>query len=292
MAEQDIQRAALYATDEEIKEAWDVWARYHVCARCGVYYNAFAAFGARGCSQHAQSVSVVTRDDGRRQEIFKCCKRRVPLPSFNHYPAVGAGVAVLDSFSHSYAADYDRPGASREPPGCCEADHTPVLGTWDTGQVEIESKMVKVSDKWLPLRPSGGWPLESKCIVQQEDGPETQGTVKSVPDAYGKIRVDQDTVDGFRLRLVGDIDESKTYEVVNEKGSCEDKVSYVGGIWRSWKRGVAIADIAGIMPYMMQDVEHFTIDDKGAQPFMERTGIAGNSVPVVWRADPRSTHAR
>ena len=277
-AERDIRPAALYATDDEIKEAWAVWAQTRVCIHCDKTFNAFESFGARQCHQHSQD-TVVDRDDmGERFEKYPCCDKKLPLPYYRRAACLAPNAAVLDSFSASYA--YNMPPPQVCPPtGCKRADHTDSAQKWESGVItsEVFNGMI--------LRPVGGWPINSDVVYK-----ESRTKVLSIADAFGMVRIQHNGEPVHVKELAPEIrnqeTEGHTWEVLDpETGRVSDKVSYVGGHWRRWSKGVAIADIAGMLPFMMNgNVEQFKFESE-IKPFPERDGVL-TTVPVVWRIDP------
>ena len=81
MADRDVHKASLYASDEVITQAWREWARQRQCIHCGELYTLFSSFGMRQCNQHYLPKETFRDDDGRMGEVHVVVNLfHVPIP--------------------------------------------------------------------------------------------------------------------------------------------------------------------------------------------------------------------
>lgn len=285
MADRDIHKVNLYASDEAISAAWAEMARRRICTRCGEYFTTFSALGNRQCNQHPKSTKTVIHPTRGRQEMYACCEKKIPLPNYCRAAGIVPNAAVMDLFTMSSCMMPEF--TPQHPIGCVQADHTDHEDRWPSGVVNIvEGKECTEEDVCIDLlRPVGGWPIGAE--VMYKDKPHQ---VRSPPDAFGMIRLDVEEeaihikelrpTEKWKLENVEKAPENTTLEIMNPTDGREaDNISFVDDAWRPWKHGIRIADIAGVIPYMLNDDRKHIY---GETSFNKRIGISDN-VPVIWR---------
>lgn len=299
MADRDIHKVNLYASDEAISAAWAEMARRRICTRCGEYFTTFSALGNRQCNQHPKSTKIEDHPTRGRQEMYACCGKKIPLPNYCRAAGIVPNAAVMDLFTMSSCMMPEF--TPQHPIGCVRADHTDHEDRWPSGVVNIvkgEGKECTEEDVCIDLlRPVGGWPIGAKVMHNNNKTPRE---VRSPPDAFGMIRLSSGEeaihikelrpTEDWKLENVGNFDEENklissatpdaTLEIMNPTDGREaDNISFVGNAWRPWKHGIRIADIAGVIPYMLKDDRTHIY---GETSFNERIGVS-DKVPVIWR---------
>lgn len=282
MADRDLQKVSLYASDEAIAAAWKEMSRRRRCIHCNGFFTTFSSLGNRKCWQHPKGTRVKEHQTRGRQEQYECCGKVIPLPNYGGGVGLVADNLLMDQFT---ASSCMVPQFTPVPPrGCYPADCTDEEAIWPSGKIQDIKELLRF------LRPVGGWPIGAKVMCNNEEV-----EVRSPPDPFGMIRVTKNgnPMDVHIKELYATpewIDEhverapdKHTLEIMNEvTGKEKDCVSYVEGVWRPWADGVRIADIAGIIPYMLNDEEMKRDHIYGDKKFNERPGMQ-HQLPVIWR---------
>lgn len=309
MADRDIHKVNLYASDEAISAAWAEMARRRICTRCGEYFTTFSALGNRQCNQHPKPTKIEPHPTRGRQEMYACCGKKIPLPNYCRAAGIVPNAAVMDLFTTSSCMMPEF--TPQHPIGCVQADHTDREDRWPSGVVNIvkvEGKECTEEDVCIDLlRPVGGWPIGAK-VRHNNNVCE----VRSPPDAFGMIRLSTGEeaihikelrpTEKWKFENVGKFirenedeeeklhtpaeRENTTLEIMNPTDGREaDNISFVGNAWRPWKHGIRIADIAGVIPYMLNDDRKHIYGEKS---FNDRPGVS-DKVPVIWRINVPNT---
>lgn len=290
MADRDVYKASLYASDDVIAQAWKEWARRRQCIHCGKIYTLFSSFGMRECKQHHKPKETFREDDGRIGEKFICCNKPIPRPYFHRGGSLVPSAILLDQFPSSQY-NICQQVTPLPPQGCVKADHSDGSDAWPIGLVD------NLNDIIPTLRPVGGWKIGEQVKIG-----ENVYEIRSPPNPFGEVRVEWRLISGERKTEAGggdterkeahlkdmrpidgwDPDDYDTLEIMDlETGKQKDRITKFGTYWREWSAGVSISDIAGVLPYMVNPAGNE--DVCGNVPFANRPGMVDVSVPVVWR---------
>jgi len=286
MADRDLHKVSLYASDEAIAAAWKEMSRQRLCVHCNRYFTTFQSLGTRQCWQHPEGTRVEPHPTRGRQERYTCCKKVIPLPNFCGGVGLVADNLLMDQFSTSSCmVPQFTPNTPR---GCLQADCTDDPTLWPSGKVDMTNEFM------LRLRPVGGWPIGAKVMYE-----DRKVEVRSPPDPFSMIRIqDEGTSKDVHIKQLTPTEDwiqqnivsakpKHTLELMNEvTGKADDNVSYVDDVWRPWKHGVRVADIAGIIPYMLNEEELKREHIYGPHRFNERVGMQ-HQLPVIWRINAK-----
>lgn len=283
MADRDVHKASLYASDDVISQAWKEWARQRRCIHCEQLYTLFNSFGMRQCKQHYKPKETFREDDGRVGERFTCCDKPIPRPYYHRGGSFVPSAMLLDQFPSSQY-DICQQVTPLPPMGCATADHSDGSDVWPIG-------FFRITDDNKPyLRPVGGWKIGERVKIG-----EGVYEIRSPPNPFGEVRVElrlgemkeENKRNEAHLKEMipnddWDPNEYDTLEIMDpETGKESDRITKFKTYWRRWSAGVSISDIAGVLPFMVNPVGNE--DVCGDVPFANRPGMKNVSVPIVWR---------
>ena len=161
----DLPSVKLYATDEEIQQAYGEWAKFRTCFACGASFNWLQSYGKWECKQHLgemYSKSVLNKHKNIYEDVrayWNCCKKR------EHKVRYQPMEAVWESFrSHIPAAIPEIP--RNVIAGCIPCDHAEHYKIYDDG---VRIGVLLVGDKNSSFAPLGGHTVNGQVLYEGKE---------------------------------------------------------------------------------------------------------------------------
>lgn len=230
-----IPKAKLYASEEEVHNAWVEWSKFRVCARCGTTYNLLSSFGAWQCKQHLCRPSARVEGGERVYRYWECCRKKPYTLQYCQNERIWR-----DFRTKRYMPE------ANELEGCIPCDHTENFSIVDDG--------VRMNQSVTSLAPLGGFKVNDKVLYQ--------GNECYVQQVYYDNSVDLQDIEKSRIpanELVwpnASIETNGFYNWNNAGGSFPVKILKKSGSKIDvciQDQGVAVHDIAAMIPHMKGD---------------------------------------
>lgn len=161
----DLPSVKLYATDNEIQQAYGEWAKFRTCFECGASFNWLQSYGKWECKQHLSEMYAKTILN-KHENIFvdvrgywNCCKRK------EHKVRYQPMEIIRQDFRSCI------PAAIPEMPrnvikGCIPCDHTEHSNVYDDG---VRINVLLIGDKNSSFAPLGGHTVNDKVIYENKE---------------------------------------------------------------------------------------------------------------------------
>ncbi len=182
--------AKLYASEKEVAEAWEVWAKLRVCAKCGHAFNWLQSFGSWECKQHLGPVGCkrvkdkwgITKRDYR---YWECCLKPPNTARRNDSEIVWNNIRTTRPCVDKFPTE-------RDVPGCVRCDHTEAIHILDDG-VRLGFPLHSPTDAYS-FAPEGGHKVNDTVTYM--------GKERIVAQVYFDKSVDLQDVDRGRITPV------------------------------------------------------------------------------------------
>lgn len=140
-----IPTAKLYATEEEVQNAWAEWSKYRICVRCNATYNLLESFGSWQCRQHLCRPTRRLENHEQVYRFWDCCLKKPYTITYNKHESVWRNFRNTKSLAQ--AAEVE---------GCIPCDHTESVLIIDDG--------IRMNRPISELAPLGGFKINDTVM--------------------------------------------------------------------------------------------------------------------------------